>query len=71
MGIRQIKFVIPLKGIASGKSPVSFETSGFQGTACTDATAAIQKMFGNVVSNEATAEMYEDNQQREHLNDGG
>lgn len=71
MGIRQIKFSIPLKGIAMGKSAVKFETSGFQGQACTDATAAIQKMFGNVVSNEATAEMYEDNDQREHLNDGG
>lgn len=70
MGIRQIKIIAPLKGISSGKAPVSFETNGFQGTACKDATAAISAMFANVISDESTNEMYEDNDQRERLSDG-
>ena len=69
--MRQIKVIVPLKGVASGKSPVSFETLGFQGTACKDVTAGISKMFANVVSDEATNEMYDDNDQRERLSDGG
>jgi hypothetical protein len=65
--MRQIKIIVPLKGVASGKAPVSFETSGFQGTACKDATAAISRMFANVVADEAKSEMFEDNEQREHI----
>ena len=70
MGMRQITVIVPLKGIAMGKASVSFETTGFQGTACKDVTSKIQEMFSNVVSDEATSEMYEDNDQRERLSDG-
>lgn len=67
-----ITLTVPRKGIASGKSKVSFETNGFQGDVCTTSSAFLSKALGVVQTDEPTSEMYETPEQaREHLDQGG
>lgn len=67
---KQITLRIPLKGIARGKTKPTFETSGFTGTACTEASGFLTRALGVVQSDTPTAEMYEEEQVREHLREG-
>lgn len=70
-GVRIIRVKVPRDGISEGKTSVQFETQGFQGTACSLATQGlVASLGGKVVADEATAEMYEQEQQHEHLNNG-
>lgn len=69
--VRTIRVKIPRDGISTGKSTIKFETQGFQGNACSLATQGlIASLGGQVLTDEATAEMYEEEQQHERLNNG-
>lgn len=61
---------IPLRGIARGKSKITYETSGFQGEACTVASGFLTRALGVVQEDTPTAEMYDEEQRHEHLREG-
>lgn len=65
---RQIAVTIPLAGIATGKTKASYETSGFHGTACNDASRFIEQALGQVETDTATNEAYDAEERHEHLN---
>lgn len=69
--MKQISMVVPLDGISTGKRGITLGTSGFQGTACTDATRAVLALLGTVSEDAPTSEMYDTEERQEFLNNGG
>lgn len=68
--MKQITVRVPLKGIAVGKTTTQIATSGFTGTACADATKALEAALGTVTEDLPTQEMYDVEPPQEHLTDG-
>ncbi len=68
---KTINVDVPLKGISTGARSTKIETTGFVGTTCQDATKFLAGL-GTVLKDEATDEMYQQENIHEHLsNDGG
>lgn len=67
---REIKMTIPLRGISTGERFISYETNGFQGESCRDATKAFEQAVGATVDEELKSEFYETEQRQEFLTDG-
>jgi len=68
--MRQVSMTVPLHGLSKGKSKITIETTGFQGTACTDATKAVEAVLGRVTDDAPTSEMYDTEDRQERLNNG-
>ncbi len=52
--------------IIDSKGNVTYETKGFSGTACKDATKALDKALGTKVSDKETAEAIESKTRKQH-----
>lgn len=50
---------VPCEGISTGKTVPAIETSGFKGTECQKASAALQAALGAVTSETLKPEYYE------------
>ncbi len=68
---KQIKAIIPLKGISEGKRQISFEADGFVGESCRDATKIFTDALGPQTDETVKDEMYDVEQRNEFLQDGG
>lgn len=68
MAGKTIKVTIPLTGISKGERKPTFETAGFVGTACRDATTAFEQAMGAATEEEVKSEMYDTEVRHEHLN---
>lgn len=64
---KRIEMIIPLRGIATGKTTVQVKTEGFVGSACQDATKALQAALGGQQEEQLTPEYYSTEQAEEHL----
>lgn len=67
--MKRVEIIVPQKGIATGKSSLKIETTGFQGQECRTATAAFEAM-GVEVEEEVKPELYEEEINVEHLGEG-
>lgn len=68
--MKQIFMTVPLHGLSKGESKIEITTEGFKGTACADATRAIEAILGRVREDTPTAEMFDTEEQHERLNNG-
>lgn len=65
-----IEVTIPKAGIATGAKSMKFETKGFVGDTCKNATKALENMLGRVLQDSPTFEQI-DPPMQEHLHEGG
>ena len=68
---KTIKMNIPLNGLSEGKKKISFETDGFVGAACTDATKVFEDAIGSQEQQTLKDEFYQTEERQEFLNEGG
>lgn len=68
---KSIKMTIPLNGISQGKRQINFETDGFQGASCKDATKAFEEAIGTTTDETLKDEFYQTEERQEFLNEGG
>lgn len=66
---KRIEVIVPRKGISTGKSTLRFETKGFAGTTCQQATKFMEAL-GVVVADEPTNELYAHEEGVERLKEG-
>jgi hypothetical protein len=64
---KRIELIIPLRGLATGRTQVQVTTEGFVGSACQDATKALQAALGGQQQEELTPEYYQTEKAEEHL----
>lgn len=65
-----ITMIVPLHGISTGARGIEVATTGFKGTACTDATKAVLALLGTVQADSPTSEMYDTEERHEYLSGG-
>ena len=66
---KRIEVIVPKKGISTGKSTLRFETKGFVGTQCQQATKFMEAL-GQVVADEPTQDLYATEEGVERLKEG-
>lgn len=67
---KTIKMHIPLKGLSEGQRKPTFETDGFTGTSCTDATKMFEQALGGTEEQTLKEEYYQAEERNEFLNEG-
>jgi hypothetical protein len=68
---QQIIMTVPRKGLSTNKTQSKFETRGFVGATCQQASDFLTKALGSAVADQPTAEMYDTEQNVERLSEGG
>lgn len=66
---KRIEVIIPRKGLSQGQTTLAFETKGFVGTTCQQATKFMEAL-GVVVADEPSNELYAHEEGVERLKEG-